>query len=189
MNHTQRVVTGALATLAALVWAMPAKSQESQPISEIDHYSATRLIELGVKPGLAYTVEATGVPVLDGATITVDNPCRSDGEFVFYGLYEFDLNLIIMCSNNIQGHELFTEVFTHEAAHLMQDCRAGIHNKILHAGPETYVNGLWRTLDESDQLNIIENYPEEFWDAETEAYALEQYPERVERGLQRFCFH
>ena len=188
MNHTQRVVTGALATLAALVWAMPAKS-ESQPISEIDHYSATRLIELGVKPGLAYTVEATGVPVLDGASITIDNPCRSDGELTYFGLYEFDLNVIVMCSNNIQGHELFTEVFTHEAAHLMQDCRAGINNKILDPGPARYVQGLWRSLDSADQLNIIENYREDQWDAETEAHALEQYPERVERGLQRFCFN
>jgi len=188
MNHTQRVFTGALATLTALVWAIPAKSSDVQPISAIDHYSTARLIELGVKPGLAYTVEAAGIPVLDGATIVVPNPCKPHPDRTVFGFYAYELNVIVMCSNNIHSVEQFTETFTHEAVHLMQDCRAGIDNDILYVGPQDYIDRLWYSLSPDHQQNIINAYVPDDYNIEIEAFALMDEPYTVERGVQKFCF-
>ena len=184
MNHVQRVFTAAIATGIALTAALtPAKPVKA---AEVIQYSSQRLIEIGVNPTLAYGVEALGVPVFDGGNQRI---CEKTDQGYFYGLYNYNYNAIVMCSNNIPNRYEFVETFTHEVVHLIQDCRAGLNNTVLYiGGGERYIERLWNRLPEAKRLNILNSYDHTDWDVEIEAFYFETKPEVVKQALINACF-
>ena len=132
--------------------------------AEILSYDATRLIELGVLPELAYTVEAANIPVIDGASFEGESFCSPQDEMVVFGFYNTKYNAIVMCSDNLTL-ESFPVIFTHEAIHVVQDCRAGLENTRTDSGTDAYIDALWADLHPDVQVNILEGYrPESYPD-------------------------
>jgi len=118
------------ALLALSTLALPAQASART-------YSPAELMKKGVNPGIALAFDALDVPVFDGANHEI---CQADKDgYSYRGLYNFKHNAILMCSNNIHTNAQFVEVITHEAVHMVQDCRTGIQTTSLYAGDSNYI--------------------------------------------------
>ena len=180
MNIAQRIITGLAATALALAPIPEAKASTPQ------RYSTQTLIEYGVNPTMAHAVEALGVPVFDGGSHEI---CERTADGYFYGLYNYNYNVIVMCSNNLPNRYEFVETFTHEVVHLIQDCRAGLDNTVLRvSGNDDYIMALWSRLPEAKQFNILNSYDHTDWDIEIEAFYFETKPITVKNELIDVCF-
>ena len=152
--------------------------------SEVSLINAQDSTKIGVPTQLASLVERAGVPVVDGTDF--DN-CNQAGYNV-YGLYSGSHNAIVMCLNNIETAQQYVNTYTHEAVHLVQDCRAGLDNHQFDSGKQEYIDDLWAGLSAAKQDNIINSYDHTEWNDEIEAFFWENSPEVVAKGVSKFCF-
>ena len=84
-------------------------------------------------------------------------------------------------------YTLRAETLAHEAMHVVQDCRAGLNNNDLHITKNQYrfnqvVNGLGYKAD-----IIVNQYDEEDWDIEAEAFFYETRPAAVRAFVDNHC--
>ena len=166
------------AVTVSLIGAAPASSTPTRITTD-------QSIAAGVPPLLAHLVEAAGVPVYDGNDFP-EKCGRFDGRIL--GVYNSYYNAMVMCVQNMVSAEQYVEVFTHEAVHMAQDCRAGLENTDLYAGTEDYIASLWAELPEAKRQNLIDSYRPEDYEVETEAFFFEDYPDQVAEGVALSCF-
>lgn len=169
------------ALLALSTLALPAQANSTP-----HRYSAAELMRKGVNTGIALSFDALNVPVFDGANHEI---CQADKDgYSYRGLYNFKHNAILMCSNNIRTDAQFVEVITHEAVHMVQDCRTGIQTTSLYAGDSKYIAKLWRALPTRHKTTITEAYGADSFDVEVEAFYFQSRPAAVSEGIASFCF-
>ena len=152
--------------------------------NEIQEITPEQSISAGVPANLAYAVANAGIPVVDGRTMEL---CNNEG-YITYGVYHGRANAIIMCLQEIDNAADYVETYTHEAVHLVQDCRAGLDNVQFHSGTPKYIGSLWQQLASSVQDNILGSYEQSDWNDEIEAFYFQDRPEVVAAGVQKFCF-
>lgn len=151
----------------------------------IEFFTPNELIALGASPGLVRTIDK-----LDVAVVKADDTfafCNRQG-FVTRAGYNSTINAIIICLNH-STPQTIPGSFTHEAVHLAQDCRAGLHNELLLTPNPLLVRDIWdHGLTEAQRENIKRSYYPDDWDAETEAFFLQSKPDLVQREVATFCF-
>lgn len=152
--------------------------------NEITEITPEQSIKIGVPAPLANAVANAGIPVVDGQSMGF---CNKEG-FTTYGVYHGYANAIIMCLNSIDTAAKYVETYTHEAVHLVQDCRAGLDNVKFDSGSPEYIVKLWHQLPKSVQDNIVGSYEKKDWNDEVEAYYFEGRPQVVAAGVEKFCF-
>lgn len=177
----QSIALGAL--IASLINAAPINATPTT--TPITFYTAGELVDLGALPALVSEVAATNVAVIKGDETFAF--CNQPG-FVVRAGYNTTINAIIMCTNNLKG-EHFATSFTHEAVHLVQDCKAGLHNADLDTSGALTVRNIWdHLLTEEKRENIKRAYDPSDWDIETEAFFFQDHPETVAGAVRNFCF-
>ena len=113
--------------------------------------------------------------------------CDQDG-FTTYAGYNATINVIVICTNNAPPERIAAS-FTHEAVHLAQDCKAGLHNADLATSGAVVVRDIWdHGLTEDKRENIKNSYAPSHWDVETEAFYFMDQPETVANAVGNFCF-
>lgn len=113
------------------------------------------------------------VPVVDGST--VEGVCEADPGYILYGFYVPSENVMVLCKDGLTQNEI-EETLVHEAVHVYQDYRAGLHNSELEV-PD--VRSLFEQLPQGYQQNILHTYDQEDWELETEAWFFQDKPEAV----------
>ena len=142
----------------------------------IEFFTPNELIALGTSPGLVRTVQQLNVAVVKGDETFAF--CDREGYITRAG-YNTVGNFIIICLNHSTPQTIATS-FTHEAAHLAQDCRAGLHNEHLLTPNPVLVRDIWDYgLTEAQRENIKRSYYPDDWDIETEAFFLQSKPDLV----------
>ena len=154
------------------------------PAQAIEQITTARAIDIGVPAPLARAVEATGVPVLDGAGSPI---CEIKNGAVPYAFYNYKHNAILVCTNNGTTPEKFVQSYTHEAVHLAQDCRSGLGDLTLYPGSEAYIRNLISRLSPELAQNIRDVYDEEDYAVEVEAFSFQDRPLEVARTLSKVC--
>jgi hypothetical protein len=173
------MIRSLIAALALSALSIPHVEATVRPLSADDS------IRIGVPAPLALAIEDAGVPVYDGRDLP--QICQREG-YTVYAAYSPVADAIIMCPNAIPNAEMYVESFTHEAVHLVQDCRAGLRNEEMYVGDEDYVISVAKALPEHKFTNIIRSYSEEDYIYEIEAFYFETKPLAVAEGVQNFCF-
>ena len=150
-------------------------------------YGTDQLIAMGVHPTIARSFEALNVPVIDGTTLPqiCSNP---DPDLKIRAIYNFKMNVVVACIQNMDNNRQFVTSVTHEAVHMVQDCRTGLASYTLDAGSSKYISTLWRALPHYLRDNIIEAYDAKDWEYETEAFFFQSRPDKVANGIRHFCF-
>ena len=170
----------AAALVAAFSLAAPAKAS-------IEYFTPGQLERAGVHEGIARGLDALGVPVVNG--ISTPALCGdTDSEYYTLAMYNRRHNFIIICPQNMTENWQFIESVTHEAAHVVQDCRSGIETNTLYPGDDKYLVGLWKALPLKKQETIANAYPEDKWAVEVEAFYFEDKPQAVAEGIREICF-
>jgi len=174
-----------LITALALSTLCIPQVEASGTTDTIDFYTANELISLGTSPGLVRTIEQLNVAVVKGDESFAI--CSREG-FITRAAYNTVINAIIICTNH-STQRTIPESFTHEAVHLAQDCRAGLHNEHLLTPNPLLVRNIWdHGLTELQRENIKRSYVPDDWDVETEAFFLQSKPDVVQREVATFCF-
>ena len=162
-----------------------APSTASPTMTPIEFFTPGELIGLGASPSLVHTVAATNVPVIKGDESFAF--CSRDG-YITYAGYNTIINAIIICMNHAPPSKVASS-FTHEAVHLAQDCKAGLHNEVLSTSGPVTVRNIWdHGLTELQRENIKRSYEPTDWDIETEAFFFQNDPDTVEQAVANFCF-
>ena len=171
------------AVVASLINAAPTSATPTT--RPIEFYTAGELVDLGALPALVAEVAAANV-----AVVKADETfpfCDQPG-FTTYAGYNSTINVIVICTNNAPPSRIATS-FTHEAVHLAQDCKAGLHNEILATSGAVTVRNIWdHLLTEEKRENIKNSYDPSDWDVETEAFFFQDHPETVAGAVNSFCF-
>ena len=154
------------------------------PAHALQQITTTQAIDVGVPAPLARAVESAGVPVFDGAGSPI---CEAKDGYVPYAFYNYKHNAILICTNNGTTAEKFVQSYTHEAVHLVQDCRTGIDDLTLYVGNTSYIAGLARNLSPDLISNILDVYEEEDYAAEIEAFFFQDRPLEVARVISSVC--
>ena len=165
-------------TTASLVLAAPAAAQ-------IERYSNNALLNGGIHPGIVRGLDALEVPVFDGASLDI---CQATETAVPKAFYNFKHNAVLVCSQNIGSGDEFISAVTHEAVHMVQDCRSGLHTATLDERGSEYLAQLYSLLSTNLQDNIIAVYEPGDYAVEIEAFYFQSRPAAVAAGIQTFCF-
>ena len=177
------MIRSLIAALALSTLCIP--QVDASTTDPIEFFTGSELVRLGASPELVATVAATNVPVIKGDETFAF--CSREGYITRAG-YNTVINAIIICLNHSTPHTI-AESFTHEALHLAQDCKAGLHNEILSTQSPIVVRNIWdHGLTELQRENIKRSYEPSDWDIETEAFFYQDKPAVVQDALQRFCF-
>ena len=172
----------ALLALSTLCIPQVDASKASDPIQ---FFTDSELVRAGADPGLVATVAAANVPVIKGDETFAF--CNRDG-FITRAGYNTVVNAIIICLNH-STPETIAPSFTHEAVHLAQDCKAGLHNEHLLASSPVSVRNIWdHGLTEAQRESIKRSYTPDEWDFETEAFYFQNHPSVVQQEVATFCF-
>ena len=175
------IALGALAV--SLISGAPV--QATPTMTPIEFYTAGELVDLGASPRLVQLVAATNVPVIKGTSDFAF--CNQPGYVTFAG-YNSMINAIIICTNHAPVDRVAVS-FTHEAVHLAQDCKAGLHNEHLATSGALTVRNIWdHLLTEEKRENIKLSYDPDQWDYETEAFFFMDHPDDVAVAISNFCF-
>ena len=178
------MIKAAIAALALSTLCIP-QVQASGVTDSIEFFTPEELIALGTSPGLVRTVQQLNVAVVKGDETFPF--CSRDG-FVTRAGYNTVGNFIIICLNH-STPQTIPGSFTHEVVHLVQDCKAGLHNEHLMAGTPLQVRNLWDYgLTEAQRENIKRSYVPDDWDLETEAFFFQARPDVVQKAVATFCF-
>ena len=177
----QSIALGAL--VVSLINAAPINATPT--MRPITFYTAGELVDLGALPALVREVAAANIAVIKGDETFAF--CDQPGYIVYAG-YNTTINAIIICTNHVPTERIPTS-FTHEAVHLVQDCKAGLQNANLNTSGALTVRNIWdHLLTEEKRENIKRSYDPSDWDVETEAFFFQDYPEKVAGAVNHFCF-
>lgn len=177
----QSIALGAL--VVSLINAAPTSATPTT--TPIEFYTAGELVDLGALPALVSEVAAANVAVIKADETFAF--CSQPG-FTTYAGYNATINVIVICTNNAPPSRIATS-FTHEAVHLVQDCKAGLQNADLNTSGALTVRNIWdHLLTEEKRENIKRSYDPSNWDVETEAFFFQDYPEKVAGAVNNFCF-
>lgn len=178
------MIKATIAALALSTLCIP-QVQASGTTKPIEFYTGNELIALGTSPGLVRTIAQLNVAVIKGdETFAI---CNRKG-FITRAAYNSVINAIVICQNHSTKQSIATS-FTHEAVHLAQDCKAGLHNEHLMTGTPLQVRNLWDYgLTEAQRENIKRSYTPDNWDLETEAFFFQAKPDVVQQAVATFCF-
>ena len=132
---------------------------------------------------LAQAITNVGVTIYDGRNT---KECKANEEGRLMGYYDGHANYMVLCTNNGTMDELLVTL-THEAVHMVQDCRTGgiKSNKVQ---PATEWKKLVSYLNDQHVNEIQAFYPEHKWGHEVEARAFELSPNQVAAGIGAYCF-
>ncbi len=147
--------------------------------------STRYLIDHGVNPHLVSAVERLGVQALDASDETF---CSSDVSTP-YALYHIKHNVIVLCTENMVSPDKLAKSYTHEVVHMVQDCRAGLHNSDLVENTVENTRYYFSQLPAHLQDNILRGYDQRDWNLEAEAYYFQDKPLTVLDGVNHFCFN
>ena len=173
-----------VAALALSTLCIP-QVNASSVTETIEFFTPNELIALGTSPGLVRTIQQLNVAVVKGDETFAF--CAREGYITRAG-YNTVGNFIIICLNHSTPETIATS-FTHEAVHLAQDCKAGLHNEHLMTGTPLEVRNIWdHGLTEAQRENIKRSYYPDDWDLETEAFFFQAYPDTVQSAVATFCF-
>ena len=163
----------ALGTIAALSTVAPVEAAVNhngvtfhEPSDFSGHYSV-----------LVRQLYQVGVAVVDGRGT---NGCP-DG---VAGWYSGEDNLMVICGGS---HAFRAETLTHEAVHVVQDCRAGLGNSQLNGPSPKFFRQLAGDLAQSKVDLIVNQYDESKWKVETEAFYFETRPQLVRAAMTNVC--
>ena len=178
------MIKSLIAVLALSTLCIP-QVEATGTTDTIEFYTANELIALGTSAGLVRTIEQLNVAVVKGdETFAI---CNREN-YITRAAYNTVINAIIVCQNHSTPQTVPTS-FTHEAVHLAQDCRAGLHNEHLLTPNPLLVRNIWDYgLTEAQRENIKRSYYPDDWDIETEAFFLQSKPDLVQREVATFCF-
>ena len=177
----QSIALGAL--VVSLINAAPTNATPTT--TPITFYTAGELVDLGALPALVSEVAAANIAVIKGDETFAF--CDQPG-YVVYAGYNTTINAIIICTNHAPPSRIATS-FTHEAVHLVQDCKAGLQNAVLETSGALTVRNIWdHLLTEEKRENIKRSYDPSDWDIETEAFFFQDHPEQVAGAVSNFCF-
>ena len=132
------------------------------------------------------TLEKLGVPVLDGGKNGFEACKPQDGKQTL-GFYSPRHNFMVVCTTDLPKW-IQMETLTHEAVHVLQDLRDGIHNDTLVGPSENGMKFLAKNLSEEKATTIVSLYDREDWEIEAEAFFLEDHPKFVTTELNKFVF-
>ena len=173
MKNFTKIALTALAALATLAPAANAKFQDEHGNT---FYEPTDF--RGAHQTLVKRLYQVGVPVVDGRGTD-----RCEDENVL-GWYTGEKNFMVICYGD---YELRAETLTHEAMHVVQDCRAGLGNTKLNITKNRYVfNKVVEGLGHKADF-IVNNYDEKDWDIEAEAFYYETRPAAVRSFVDSVC--
>ena len=178
------MIRSLIATLALSTLCIP-QVEASGLTDPIRFFTPNELIALGTSPGLVRTIEQLNVAVIKGDEAFAI--CSREG-YTTRAAYNTVINAIIICLNH-STPQTIAKSFTHEALHLAQDCKAGLHNEILSTQSALTVRNIWdHGLTELQRENIKRSYRPKDWDIETEAFFYQDKPDIVQGAVARFCF-
>ena len=121
------------------------------------------------------------VPDIDGRGTKA---CESSGEGVVMGWYTGQKDFMVLCYGTRRD---INETLTHEAVHVVQDCRDGLNNSGLVGPNKTFYRELASNLSENKAKNITKLYSRDQWVLETEAFYFEDKPALVSNALANVC--
>ena len=165
--------TLALTTLAALSAVAPveaAVNHKGVTFHEPSDFSGHHSV-------LVKQLYQVGVAVVDGRGT---NGCPEG----VAGWYSGEDNLMVICGGS---HAFRSETLTHEAVHVVQDCRAGLNNATLSGPSEKFFRQLASGLAQSKVDLIVNQYDKSKWARETEAFYFETRPEMVRAAMTNVC--
>ena len=172
--------------LKALSLALGAVSLLGSPaLASLTRYTNTQLLNSGVHPGIVRGFDSLNVPVFDGAAMDI---CQMTDNVRPIAFYNFKLNAVLVCSQNVKSADEFISSVTHEAVHMVQDCRSGLNSPTLHEQDEAYLAQLYSRLHPDLQENIKAAYERDDWSVEIEAFYFQSRPAAVAEGISKFCF-
>ena len=166
------------ASLAALLVATPASAALTQ-------YSNADLLNRGVHPGIVQGFDSLNVPVFNGNSLDI---CQIADGVRPVAFYNFKHNAVLVCEQNVQNADEFISSVTHEAVHMVQDCRNGLESNTLEAADSEYLKQLFARLPGYLQDNILKVYKPSDYAVEIEAFYFQSRPAAVATGVQSFCF-
>lgn len=166
-------------TASSLLLAAPAAAETLQ------RYSNSELLNRGIHPSIVQGFDALNVPVFNGASVPI---CQVADGVRPVAFYNYKYNAILVCQQNMRSGDEFISSITHEAVHLVQDCRNGIETATLEEMDAAYVAQLYSRLTPYLQDNITSVYDRSTWAAEIEAYYFQSRPAAVAEGIAKFCF-
>ena len=117
-----------------------------------------------------------GVPVVDGRGT---NLCQNENVL---GWYTGEKNFVVICYGDFN---LRQETLAHEAVHVAQDCRAGLHNTKL--GQREVMDFIYDGIPAHKERNILNNYDKSDWIVEAEAFYYEDAPGAVYQMVKEEC--
>ena len=121
------------------------------------------------------------VPVIDGRGTEA---CESRKGGVLMGWYTSQNDYMVLCYGNQND---INETLTHEAVHVVQDCRDGLNNGGLVGPNNKFYRELASNISEHKAETITNLYPTNKWVIETEAFYFEDKPALVSNALTNVC--
>ena len=170
-NFTKLALT-ALTTLATLAPTANAKFQDQHGNTFYDRNDFT-----GAHAAIVDRLYEIGIPVVDGRGT---NLCKNENVL---GWYTGEKNFMVICYGD---YNLRAETLTHEAVHAVQDCRTGLETNSLDNPTNDDVRYWARNMGTKADL-IVNNYDQEDWAIEAEAFFYETRPSAVADDLERHC--
>ena len=167
-----------IASLAATVIASPASAA-------LIPYTNADLLQRGVHPGIVQGFSDLEVPVFNGNSMNI---CQVADGIRPVAFYNFKYNAVLVCEQNVQNADEFISSVTHEAVHMVQDCRNGLQSNPLEAADSEYLKQLFARLPGYLQDNILKVYEPSDYAVEIEAFYFQSRPAAVATGVQSFCF-
>ena len=181
----KKLTTLALATLTALTAiAAPAATANNFKFAGMKQYTAENFTHPTVRH-IVRRMNQAGVPVLDGPANGFEQ-CTPDGSgMVTMGFYSPSYNMMVLCTNNGTSHQM-VETLIHEATHMVQDCRTGLHTDSAKAAT---MAPLYPSFIGAKETALVKQYyPVDQHNHEFEARYNEEYPQKVVEGLANWCF-
>ena len=167
-----------IASLAATAIASPA-------MAEMTRYSNGDLLNRGVHPGIVQGFSDLEVPVFNGSTMNI---CQIADGVRPVAFYNYKYNAVLVCEHNVKSADEFISSVTHEAVHMVQDCRNGLQSDSLVPAESNYLKELFARLPTHLQNNIVNVYEPSDYAVEIEAFYFQSRPAAVATGVRSFCF-
>ncbi len=102
--------------------------------------------------------------------------------------YNYKYNAVLVCEKNVKNADELISSVTHEAVHMVQDCRNGLQSNTLEAADSEHLKQLFARLPGYLQDNILKVYKPSDYAYEIEALYFQSRPAAVAEGINSFCF-
>ena len=172
MKNFTKIALTALTALTTLAPTANAKFQDQYGNTFYDRNDFT-----GAHAAIVDRLYEIGIPVVDGRGTDL---CPQEN---ILGWYTGEKNFMVICYGD---YNLRAETLTHEAMHAVQDCRDGLSNETLDNPTIADVRYWARNMGQKADL-IVNQYDEEDWAIEAEAFFYETRPSAVADDLERHC--